>query len=87
MIFGKIGTSLIALSLGYIVCYLASKKEEKLLKNAGYFIGVFIITLSAILIVADLLFGLKACGQDKTRALHRMMKGHQMMQQPMLPPK
>lgn len=43
-------TTLIALALGYIVCYLA-KREDKALKTVGYVIGVFIIALSAILLV------------------------------------
>jgi len=53
---------LVALALGYIVCYLASR-EEKTLRLAGYFIGVFIILLSAMLIVNNVVLGARFCGK------------------------
>lgn len=46
-------TLLIALGMGYIVCYLASKAEKNLQK-LGYLIGVGIIFLSVSLIIMSL---------------------------------
>jgi len=51
---------LVAMALGYIVCYLANR-EEKTLRLAGYLIGIFIILLSAMLIVNNLVLNLRFC--------------------------
>jgi len=45
---------LVALALGYIVCYLANREEGNF-RSAGYIIGVFIILLSIVLIFNNLI--------------------------------
>ncbi len=52
--------ALIALALGYIVCLLA-KKEKGLLKTAGYAIGVAIIAISAVVVLAKVVWTAKMC--------------------------
>ena len=49
-----IAIELIALGIGFIVCYLA-KREEKALKAIGYVIGISIIALAGILVLDRLL--------------------------------
>jgi len=49
---------LIALGMGYIVCYLANKTEKKLQK-LGYFIGAVIIFISISLIIMSLVINVK----------------------------
>ncbi|MCX5701493.1 MAG: hypothetical protein NTW64_00725 [Candidatus Omnitrophica bacterium] len=55
--FGRIQGSvlLIALAMGYIVCYLANK-EQKLLRSLGNLIGLFIIVISSLLLMAKYLW-------------------------------
>lgn len=67
---------LIALAFGYIVFYLANK-EKKALRNLGFFIGIFVLAMSAIFILNSLTSG-KHC--DKKM----MMKHRQMMSAPPL---
>ena len=45
---------LMALGIGYLVIYFA-EREEKILRLAGYFIGVVIISFTTFYIVFDLL--------------------------------
>lgn len=77
-------TLLIALALGYIVCYLANK-EHKALKTAGYTIGTFIIVLSSILILAKIIWGIalwsKTCGRMMPLQ-QRMMREQRLPQMP-----
>lgn len=71
---------LVALSSGYIVLYLANK-EKKGIKTTGYFIGVFIIALSSILILVNIFLNARICSKFGTLMPgHRMMKGGQFMQ-------
>jgi len=49
-----IGTIMIALALGYIVCSMAGK-EKGALKRIGYLLGTLIILLSSILIIGKLI--------------------------------
>lgn len=67
---------LMALGLGYIVCYLA-QREEKALRTVGYFIGTFIIVLSALLIVVNVFFG----PRFSPRTMGMMMPHHRTMMQ------
>jgi uncharacterized MAPEG superfamily protein len=55
--FGKVQGSvlLIALAMGYIVCYLANK-EQKLLRSMGNLIGLFIIIISTLFLIAKYLW-------------------------------
>ena len=53
---------LLALALGYIVCYLA-QKGSKSLKITGYIIGTFIITVSAVLILNKLAMDMRMSGR------------------------
>lgn len=55
-------TLLIALGLGYIVCYLA-KREDKFLKTLGYLIGTFVIALSALIILANIILDARFCSK------------------------
>lgn len=66
---------LISLALGYVVFYLANR-EEKALRNLGFFIGVFVMALSAVLIFNNLASG-KFCGKMGGKGM--MMKQRQMM--------
>ncbi len=50
----KAGILLIALGVGYVVCYLA-EREEKDLKKIGFAIGLFIIAASAFFIIKGIL--------------------------------
>jgi len=52
------GILLMALALGYIVCYLANREEGNF-RSAGFIIGVFIIFLSIILIFNNLISGIR----------------------------
>jgi len=45
---------LVALGLGYVVCYLA-EREEKFLRTLGYFIGTFMVALSMMIIITNIL--------------------------------
>jgi len=56
------GVLLIALGLGYIVCYLA-RREEKNMQITGYLIGAFIIVLSIIFILNSLLLSARFCAK------------------------
>lgn len=77
------GILMIALALGYIVCYLANR-EEKNLRMAGLLIGGFVIAFSAIALVGNLLFTARVCGMGKMSRMGRM--GMPMMQHKMMPP-
>jgi hypothetical protein len=67
---------LVALALGYIVCYLANR-EEKSLRTGGYMVGVFIIIFSGILLVNNLLLSTREC--MLMGKLGMMMPQHRMM--------
>lgn len=70
---------LVALGLGYVVCYLA-KREDKGMQVIGYLIGVFIIVLSAILIINSLVLATRFCSRGGVgmMAPHKMMMKGQM---------
>lgn len=70
---------LLALGLGYIVCYLANR-EERGLRAIGYLIGVFMIILSALLILNNLLLSARLC-----RKMGGMILPHKMMMSPAMP--
>jgi len=80
---------LIALALGYIVCYLA-KREDKTLRILGYLIGTFIITISAVIILVNALLGLRPrrdiFSTDMLIPQHRMMRGQMPPAMPAQPP-
>lgn len=68
---------LIALALGYIVCYLANR-EEKALRTVGYTIGISIIALSSLLILGNLFLEAKFWTKDaRYISQHRMMMREQ----------
>ena len=71
---------LVALGVGYMVCYLA-KREEKTFKALGYLIGTFIIVLSALLILSSLLLAARFCN----RMGKGMMMPHKMMMKGQMP--
>lgn len=72
MLFNE-GALLIALGLGYIVCYLANR-EEKALRQVGFLIGTFIIALSVIMIVNQLLLSARMCNMAAKGFMpHKMM--------------
>ncbi|MFA6216062.1 MAG: hypothetical protein WDL87_00190 [Candidatus Omnitrophota bacterium] len=54
---------LVALALGYIVCYFANQ-EEKTMKQIGLAIGIFIIVLSFFLIANNLFLMSKMCPRN-----------------------
>lgn len=54
--------ALMALGLGYIVCYLANR-EEKNLRKVGYVIGIFMIITSCLLILAKAAWMVKGCSK------------------------
>ncbi len=80
---------LIALALGYMVCYFASQ-EEKQLKSIGTIIGVFIIVLSFILILGNLFLNTNVCLRyNKMGYPHMMQQRHmpgETFQMPLPPP-
>jgi len=69
----KIAVSLIALGIGYVVCYLA-EREEKDLKTIGYAIGLFIIATSAFLIVKSMIIAGKIMAMGGGRCMSMMKK-------------
>lgn len=69
---------LIALALGYIVCYLA-KREDKLLKTLGYLIGTFVMALSALIILVNIV--LDARFYRKMEGSVIMMPQHRIIRQ------
>ena len=69
------GELLIALALGYIVCYLANR-EEKALKNIGLAIGIFIIAASVLLVAAKFAWKMQAC-KGGMGMPHKMMMQEQ----------
>lgn len=73
---------LIALALGYVVCYFANQ-EEKQMKTIGLLIGGFVIAMSLILILTNLSIGIKRCNMmDKSMSGMPMMRQRMMQQQP-----
>ncbi len=84
MIIGGVTDAILlaALGLGYIVCYLA-KREDKGMQAIGYLIGTFIIVLSAILIINNLLTAGSIC--RKIGAMGMMAPQHKMMRGQMMP--
>lgn len=56
----EVGVLLIALGLGYVVCFLANR-EEKLLRLTGFSIGALIIGMSCLLILAKVALRIKTC--------------------------
>jgi hypothetical protein len=73
-----------ALGVGYIVLYFA-KREEGRSRILGYFVSVFIIVLSAMIIIINTFLGIKAnCAMSSYMARHKlMMKTGPMHQQQM----
>jgi len=69
---------LLAMGVGYIVCYLA-KREEGVLKTAGYAIGITIVVLSAVILVNNMLLEASFCRMDKKMCAGMMMPHHGMM--------
>ena len=57
-------TLLIALGIGYIVTYLASREDEKSLKKLGLAIGISIILVSGVLLLAKFAWRIRTCTQD-----------------------
>jgi len=79
------GVLLIALALGYIVCYLANREEKKL-RFLGYLVGVFIIIFCAVTIISNAFFSARMYGaMCKMRKMGCMSKMG-MMQHKMMPP-
>lgn len=76
----SIGFLLIALGVGYLVCAQAGK-ESKGLKTLGYIIGVFIIAISAIIILNKVVW---FCGNYSKMC---PLKGMMQQQMPMPIPK
>jgi len=72
---------LVALGIGYMVLYLANR-EEKNLKAVGYFIGIFIIAVSGIIILNSLLWSVKISKSMGMLPRPRMMMKGQMPSQP-----
>lgn len=70
------GILLIALALGYVVCYFANR-EERTLRRVGFIVGVFVIALSLLLMLANLTLGVGACNKMNRGMMsqHMMMKG------------
>lgn len=60
---------LISLGFGYIIYYLANK-ENKALKRIGCLIGAFIIVLSIIFIIINLILALKCYSQAEIMVPH-----------------
>jgi len=77
---------LIALSFGYIVCYLA-EREEKGLRLVGYGIGTFVIVFSLLMLIGGSLLGLGLrSGMMKSKPpvmrqmiIEKQMKMHEQM--------
>lgn len=82
------GTLLIALSLGYLVCYFANR-EEKALKSIGLAIGTIVIILSGLFLIKNLALCAKVCAQkgkcEMTLPRHKMMMKNQMHEIPQQP--
>ena len=74
---------LVALALGYIVCYFANQ-EEKQIKAIGLVIGTFIITLSVVLILGNLVLAFNQ-PRNKYPSSRRMMLKNNPMPIPELP--
>lgn len=81
---------LVALALGYIVCYFANQ-EEKNLKLGGVIIGLFIIVLSLVLLISSFIIKVKMVVDfnnmmpDKQMMMHKGMQ-HSGTDMPMPPP-
>jgi len=76
---------LMALGIGYLVIYFA-EREEKILRLAGYFIGVVIVSFTTFYIVFDLLVQSRAFEPRIQRYPGTMMQ-HRMMPPSMMPQK
>ena len=70
------GILLLALGVGYIVCYLANR-EEKALRSLGLIIGGIIIAVSAVMLLNNLLFSARMCSGP--RGMGMMVPSHKMM--------
>jgi len=67
---------LIALASGYVVLYLANR-EEKAMHNIGFFIGVFVMAFSAVIILGNVVGGSRCAKMCGGKGM--MMKHGQMM--------
>ncbi|MFA5118312.1 MAG: hypothetical protein WC695_05610 [Candidatus Omnitrophota bacterium] len=72
---------LVALALGYIVCYFANQ-EEKTMKQIGVAIGVFVIILSFFLIVNNLFLMSKMCPSKNAMMMSNFQKNRMRMDFP-----
>ena len=59
---------LIAIATAYIVCLKASKEESRLFKYGGYAVGIFILVVSLILAISNLV---SHAGRGRVPALRR----------------
>jgi hypothetical protein len=66
---------LVALALGYIVCYFANQ-EEKTMKQVGIAIGIFVIILSFFLIVNNLFLMSKMCPSKNSMMMRNFQMDH-----------
>ncbi len=86
---GTEGTLLIALSLGYLVCYFANR-EEKTLRTVGLAIGVIVIAISSLFLIKNLALQAKMCAQkgqcEMMMPRHKMMMKNQMREMPQQQP-
>lgn len=74
---------LVALGLGYIVCYLA-QREEKTLKVLGYAIGTFMVALSILIILSNAILMSQGCRKMEAMSKQQMSRHKQMMMQKMM---
>lgn len=51
---------LLSLGMGYLVLYFA-KREDKGLKLVGYFLGIFILVLTIVYMLGDLMWQNRLC--------------------------
>lgn len=71
------GILLLALGVGYIVCYLANR-EDKRLRSLGLIIGAVIIAVSTLMLLNNLLLSAQMCGSMRG-GMGAMMPMHKMM--------
>lgn len=77
------GILLLALGVGYVVCYLA-EREEKALRSLGLVIGSTIIVISALMLLNNLIFSAQICGARRGDKMG-MMSRHKIAQPEKMP--
>jgi hypothetical protein len=78
---------LVALAMGYIVCYLANR-EEKGLRRLGYTVGIVIIVFSGLLLLNKLVLARNILGAGaKGSGKYMMQRKAGQYQRPMMPQK